>query len=232
MSYTIHPKVRAALFDIDGTLTTGGDVWAALVHSQDVTRVKRTWLYTTAMPHYLLSKLGLVDQAAFRDRWVRLMAWLMGGWSEPQVQAIYDQIVEGFLLLTLRPDVVEILKTHKNLGHPVILVSSMFEGMASGFAPHVGADEGLGSQVEVKNGRCRGRIVGHTCSGARKLDFARRYLDTHHPSLTLADCAAYADSRSDIPFLEGVSYPVATYPDEAMREVAEARGWSVVEGDE
>jgi HAD superfamily hydrolase (TIGR01490 family) len=182
------------------------------------------------MPHYLLSKTGLVNQAAFRDRWVRLMAWLIGGWSEQQAQAIYDQIVDGFLLLTLRPDVVEILKTHKNQGHPVILVSTMFDGMVSGFAAHVGADAGLGSQVDFQNGRCRGRIVGQTCSGAHKLDFARRYLEAHHPDLKLADCAAYADSQSDIPFLAGVSYPVATYPDEAMRVTAQARGWPIYEG--
>jgi HAD superfamily phosphoserine phosphatase-like hydrolase len=184
------------------------------------------------MPHYLSSKTGLVNQAAFRDRWVRLMAWLMGGWSEGQAQGIYDQIVDGFLKLTLRPDVVEILKQHKGQGHPAILVSSMFEGMASGFAPHVGADAAIGSQVEFRNGRCRGRIAGPTCSGARKLDFARRYLEAHHPGITLADCAAYADSRSDIGFLEGVSYPVAVYPDEGMRATAVSRGWPVYEGRE
>ncbi len=232
MAYTINPNVRAALFDIDGTLTTGGDVWAALVHSPDVKRIKRAWLYGTAMPHYLLSKTGLVNQAAFRDRWVRLMAWLMGGWSEQQAQRIYDQIVDGFLMLTLRPDVVEILKRHKTQGHPVILASTMFEGMVSGFAAHVGADAGLGSQVEFRNGRCRGRIVGPTCSGARKLDFARRYLEVHHPGITLADCAAYADSRSDIAFLEGVSYPVAVYPDEGMRAAAETHGWPMVGANE
>jgi phosphoserine phosphatase len=94
----------------------------------------------------------------------------------------------------------------------------------------VGADTGLGSQVEFRDGRCMGRIVGQTCSGLRKVDFARRYLEQHHPGLSLADCAAYADSRSDIPFLAGVGYPVAVYPDEAMRAAALEHGWPIYEG--
>jgi HAD superfamily hydrolase (TIGR01490 family) len=230
LSYTIDPNVRAALFDIDGTLTSGGEVWSALITAPDVSWFKRTWLYVSAMPHYMLSKTGIVSQVGFRDRWVRLMAWLVAGWSVQQAQAIYGQIVAEGLLPMLRPDVVDSLKQHKALGHPVVLVSTMFEGVVSGFAEHVGADTGLGSQVEFRDGRCMGRIVGQTCSGLRKVDFARRYLEQHHPGLSLADCAAYADSRSDIPFLAGVGYPVAVYPDEAMRAAALEHGWPIYEG--
>ncbi len=228
MPYTIDPNVRAALFDIDGTLTSGGEVWAALIKSPRVSRLKRGWLYSSAMPHYMLSKAGVVSQTGFRDRWVRLMAWLMAGWPEQQAQAHYDQIVIEGLLPMLRSDVLEILRQHQALGHPAILVSTMFEGIVQEFAAHIGANAGLGSQVEFRDGRCTGRVIGETCSGARKVDFARRYLE--QAGLSVADAAAYADSRSDIPFLAGAGYPVATYPDEDMRAAAQDRGWRVYEG--
>jgi HAD superfamily hydrolase (TIGR01490 family) len=227
MSYTPDPRSRAALFDIDGTLTAGGDVWAPLVKSPDVQPRRRAWLYASGWPQYALSKARVISQAGFRDRWVRLMAMLMGGWTSHQVQELYGRMVSVSLVPMLRPDVVGILEQHKTQGQPVLLISTMFEGIVQALAGRLGADAGLGSRLELSNGRCTGKIVGPTCSGARKLAFARAYLEPHAPDLTLDDCAAYADSRSDIPFLSGVGYPVAVYPDEAMRRAAVEQGWPI-----
>jgi HAD superfamily hydrolase (TIGR01490 family) len=230
LTYEIPTGVRAALFDIDGTLTAGGEVWGPLVKSPNVPSLRKAWLYVTAIPHYGLSKAGVVSQAGFRDRWVRLMAWLMTGWPYSQVQALCRDIVHDHLMPALRPDVVDILKRHNAAGHPVILVSTMFGEIVGGLAEQVGADARLGSELEIQNGVCTGRIEGQTCSGARKVDFAERYLKQRLPDLSLAVCAAYADSASDIPFLSGAGYPVAVYPDPAMRRAASERGWPVYEG--
>jgi len=223
--------IQAALFDIDGTLTRGDEMWAAsLIKSPDVSRLRKAWLYAGALPHHLLSRAEIVSQADFRDRWVRLLAWLMTGWSAAQVQAHYDRIMLETLIPTLRADVVEILKQYKAQGHCVVLVSTMFSGVVEGVAAALGADAGLGSRVEMKDGRCTGRIVGQPCSGVRKIDFSREYLAQHLPGISLAACAAYADSRSDIPFLNGVGHPVAVYPDDAMRAAAQQHGWDIFSG--
>ncbi len=225
----MNDTARVAFFDIDGTLTSGGDVWRALVTSPEVSPLRKSWLYATGMPHYLVSKTGLVSQAAFRDRWVRLMAWLMTGWTPEQVQAIAGQIVEEALIPVLRPDVVAVLKQQKTQGTPVALVSTMFERIVAGLADYLDSGAGLGSVVEMRDGHCTGHIIGPTCSGARKLDFAQRYLSQHYAGVTLADCSAYADSASDIPFLAGVGHPVAVYPDATMRAAALEQGWQLFE---
>jgi HAD superfamily hydrolase (TIGR01490 family) len=230
LTYEVPPAVRAALFDIDGTLTAGGEVWGPLVKSPDVLPLRKAWLYATAMPHYRLSRAGVVSQTAFRDRWVRLMAWLMTGWRYNQVQALCSAIVRDHLTPALRPDVVGILTQHKTAGHPVILVSTMFGEIVRGLAEQVGADTGLGSEVEIRDGVSTGRVVSETCSGARKLNFAKRCLEQRFPDLSLDACAAYADSASDILFLSGVGHPVAVYPDAAMRATASERGWPIYEG--
>lgn len=227
---TENPAVRAALFDIDGTLTTGGEVWGALIKSPDVAGFRKVWLYGTAWPHYGLSKARIVSQSSFRDRWIRLMAWLTTGWAEEQMQVVYERTVQEYLVPTLRPDVTELLKRHKAQDRPVVLVSTMFEGVVGRLAEYLGADAGLGSRVEMQNGRCTGRIMGETCSGGRKVDFVRGYLAQRWPDILLDACAAYADSRSDIPFLAGIGYPVTVYPDDAMREAAEKHGWPVYTG--
>jgi HAD superfamily hydrolase (TIGR01490 family) len=221
---------QVVLFDIDGTLTSGGDVWRVLIESRRVNPLRKSWLYASGWPHYLISKTGLVSQAAFRDRWVRLMAWLMTGWTADDVQALAGQIVAEALIPVLRPDVVAVLEQHKAQGTPVVLVSTMFERIVGGLADHLGVDAGLGSIVAMRGEHCTGRITGETCSGARKLDFVQRYLDQHHAGTTLADCAAYADSASDIAFLAGVGHPAAVYPDAGMRAAALESGWPVIDG--
>jgi len=49
---------------------------------------------------------------------------------------------------------------------------------------------------------------------------------------TLADFAAsyfYSDSVNDVPLLEVVTHPVATNPSAALRDLALARGWPVLD---
>jgi phosphoserine phosphatase len=50
--------------------------------------------------------------------------------------------------------------------------------------------------------------------------------------LTLADFSEtffYSDSINDVPLLEAVTRPVATNPSPALREIAVARGWQVLD---
>jgi HAD superfamily hydrolase (TIGR01490 family) len=219
--------MTAAFFDIDGTLTQGGEAWGALLTWPDVNRMKKAWLYTTALPHHLLSRTRVVSQEGFRDRWIHLMAWMVAGWPATQVQTLCDRTVHDHLAPMLRPDVVNVLKQHQAQGHRVVLISTMFEGFVGGLARYLGADAGLGSGLEMRDGVCTGRIAGPTCLGPRKVVFAQSYLERNLPDVSLDSCFAYADSRSDIPLLAAVGNPVVTYPDDVMRAAALQRGWRI-----
>lgn len=219
------PPLRAAAFDIDGTLSRGADPWLPLRHSPDVALWRKARLYAEVVPHMLVMRAGLADQAGFRDRWVRHMAALMTGWPSAQVQALCHRIVHEILIPDLRADVVEILRAHQQHGHRVVLVSTMFDAIVGELAAALGADAGLGSTIAYENGRCLGRVVGETCAGARKVTALNSYLAALDPPATLSECAAYADSRSDIAFLSGVGWPVAVYPDAEMRAAARERNW-------
>ncbi|MCZ7656263.1 MAG: HAD-IB family hydrolase [Rhodocyclaceae bacterium] len=217
------------MFDIDGTLTTGEDVWGPLIHSSNVTAWRKIWLYGSGLPHYVLSKLRVANQARFRERWVRLMAWLMTDWRAAQVAAACKSVVHDALLPHLRHDMVEVLRAHQESGHHTVLVTTMFQPIAERFAQQVGADKGIGTRLRFSGDAASGRIDGETCSGARKLAFASIYLSERFPDMALESCAAYADSRSDIPFLAGVGFPAAVYPDATMRQAAEQHGWPVID---
>jgi phosphoserine phosphatase len=39
----------------------------------------------------------------------------------------------------------------------------------------------------------------------------------------------YSDSVNDLPLLEYVSHPIATNPDNQLRQIAEERGWDILD---
>jgi HAD superfamily hydrolase (TIGR01490 family) len=218
--------VRAAFFDVDGTLVDG-HVWSGVLAYPQTPRSRARVFWAGQMPHYLLRKAGLVSQARFRDGWVRGLAGLVRGWSAAQLEALAAWIATDYLAPTYRPDVIDILNTHVEAGVPVALVSTMFAPVVEAIAAHLGAEAGLGTALEFEGGVYTGRVAGTPCAGARKLDFMRAYLAEHAPGVELAQVAAFSDSFSDAPMLEAVGYPAAVYPDDRLRAAAEAGGWAM-----
>jgi len=47
----------------------------------------------------------------------------------------------------------------------------------------------------------------------------------------LAECTAYSDSHTDLPFLDAVGHPVVVNPDRELRRIAGERGWPILEFD-
>ena len=47
----------------------------------------------------------------------------------------------------------------------------------------------------------------------------------------LAECTAYSDSHTDLPFLEAVGHPVVVNPDRQLRRIAGEREWPILEFD-
>ncbi len=179
------------------------------------------------MPRLLGRRLDLLSETSFRDGWVRSLAGLLRGWTASQVASLAEWIATDFLLPLYRPDVVALLRQHKEEGHTVILVSTMYTVVLEQIARHLGADAWLGSVLDLRNDRVTGELNGDSCVGPRKLEFVRDFLARHEPDFSLATCAAYADSFSDAPLLAATGHPVAVYPDERLQAMALAEGWAI-----
>lgn len=216
----------AAFFDVDGTLVDG-HVWSGILAHPDVNRWQVRRLYARTMPRLLWRRLYLLSETGFRDRWVRGLAGLLCDWTASQVEALSTWIASEFLLPTYRADVVALLNRHKDEGHQVVLVSTMFTHVLAAIAGQLGADAWLGTSLDIQAGRVTGRINGTSCVGPRKLDYVRDYLAAGALDITLADSAAYADSFSDALLLGAVGHPVAVYPDDQLRRVAQEQGWTI-----
>ena len=121
---------------------------------------------------------------------------------------------------------LHLVEQHRERGERVYIVSATLQEIVEAIAEDLGFDGALGTTCEVRDGRYTGRPLRalHAQGKAECLrEFAAR------EGLDLAECTAYSDSHTDVPFLEAVGHPVAVNPDRALRRTAARRSWPVLE---
>lgn len=221
--------MRAALFDIDGTLTTD-NVWKGIMDYQAGRGRRRLTHLAFVVTHYPLllpRALGWLSEADFRRRWTLDLTWYFRGDTPAQMTALTEWVAGTFIPPLTRPDVLARLRQHQDQGHTLALVSGAPTPFVEAVARQWGVPHAIGSPVEVRAGRYTGRM-GTPCIDAEKAAATRAYFAARGLELDYAASSAYADSYSDLGMLELVGYPVAVYPDRRLRALAAQRRWDVI----
>ena len=222
--------MRAAFFDVDGTLTKDR-VWGGLLDYFRVHKIHLGIHYLFTTYHYslyFLHKLGIISQITFRSIWAKDLSWYFSGLSEEEVKDIWDWVVEQRILDQIRWDMVEVLKTHKKQGDVVFLVSGGPQGLITRIAQEVGADYGIGTAMKLENGKFVGRASGPACQGEYKPLLVGKEIEKRKLDIQLNESYVYADSISDEHFLRMGGHPVAVYPEPELLQMAEDNGWDII----
>lgn len=221
--------MKAAFFDVDGTLTDTR-VWEGLM-GYFKARGQRRWthrfFWAYHMPYYFLRKASLISEGAFRKPWAAHLGWYVRGYSLEQAQPAWEWVVAEFLSQHWRADTRHILERHHQAGDLVVLVSGGPEPLLERIGSEIGAQHVIGTRLEVRNGKYTRRSLEPVCLDENKARLAKSYLRENSLEVDLQASTAYADSISDMPLLELVGKPVATYPDEALKKIALERGWEI-----
>ena len=220
--------MQVAFFDFAGTIVKSNP-WDYIRKNTQLDERKMRQAVRRSLPAYFGSKLRLVEQARFRDVWLRNMATVFEGWSRDDVRSLFGTIIEKNLNDDFYPDIVMRINQYNENGTKSVIVSGMFTDMTEQIAQKIGATTALGSKLQYQNGICIGTLDGVTCNGQQKIDFMRTYLETLTVPIALNECAGYADSFSDVPLLSAVGEAYAVYPDEKLRAKAIASGWEILE---
>lgn len=182
-------------FDVDGTLTTGDCVvpFLTLVAGRD--------RLVAGMARRGLTSLGALMRRD-RDRLKAIAARaVFAGRAAAQVDGLGRSFAARIEATRLRPDTLARLRWHQDQGHEIVLVSASFaaylrplaERLAAGHAPiHV-----LATELEVRDGRCTGELLGANCRGAEKRRRLLDWLTTAHGGRDRVELWAYGDSDGD-----------------------------------
>lgn len=183
-----------AVFDFDGTLTTGDSLlpflwrWAR--------RKGRLRPRLTAPLWGALYVCRLVSDAGLKQR---LLTNFLAGDPIDEIAAFADEFCRDWLPTRLHPEGNERLRFHQARGDRIILLSASPDLYVPAAARHLGISESLCTRVAAAAGRCTGRIVGDNCKGPAKLERLREHFGDAAPA---GPTYAYGDSSSDRPVLE------------------------------
>jgi HAD superfamily hydrolase (TIGR01490 family) len=219
-----------ALFDLDGTLSSGG-TWNSFFKYYFRRKRKRAWIiafWATHLPLGLLSKYKLYSKEKCRLKWMEDLGGIFKGASNEEVLEVFHWAADNYIFNSLRNDVVEILNQHKQRRDTVVIVSAIFSGLAKIVGQRLGVPNVVGTKLEVIDGRYTGKIVKPPCFGENKAKLLKEFLNQNGLEIDRSSSFAYADSIFDAPLLELVGNPVATYPDEDLRRLAEHNGWGIL----
>ena len=169
---------KAAFFDIDGTLTSA-HAWKGFLEYFQIRGLRR-WTHFfysgTHYPLFFLRKLGLISVSSFRTPWAANMAWYLRGLTPDETNEIWDYVVSDFLKENWREDSISILKQHLDDGDIVMLVSSGPSPLVERTRQELGVHYGVGTELEIKNGRYSGRSLKPICIETYKASLSKKYL--------------------------------------------------------
>jgi HAD superfamily hydrolase (TIGR01490 family) len=211
---------RLVIFDLDRTL----------IHDSSLATVARV-----ALRHRLISPWralgGLVRNARYARHgehgdiasWARdVVLGTIAGKSVDDLLAVVDESVE-LLVPRVRPSMVVALDAHLEAGDRCVVLSASPHELVDALARRLGAERGVGTEGEIVDGRCTGRLDGPFCHGVGKLERLRAELG----AVDLSGATVYTDSSSDLPLLDAAGHRVVVDPDDQLRERAERDGWTI-----
>jgi HAD superfamily hydrolase (TIGR01490 family) len=221
--------MRAAFFDVDGTLTTT-NAWKGIMdyfRFHGKRRGTNLLFLLIHYPLYFIRRLGAISEGEFRSKWAAHLGWYFRGYSEEDGEKIWNWVVENYIIKSIRNDTYTILIEHLDDGDLVVLLSGGPVPLLKRIAQELGVEHVVGTQFEFRDGQFTGRVLGPVCMDDKKASLTQAYLTKKTLDVDMGISYAYADAISDLPLFEMVNNPVCVYPDQELREIAINREWRI-----
>jgi phosphoserine phosphatase len=205
--------------DLIGTLSHGSPV-IGLVRwvGENQSKLRKNMYMAKIMPSWFLANRGLID----RNKWVIDLAISCMPILKNATPELFEEVItytmETQLWAKRRLDMIERISGHVQQGDEVYIATGMWQPTAAHFAAHIGA-KALGTEIKFKNGQMT--LAEPIAHGQAKAEKIRKRLGVERIDV------AYGDTSADIPMLEMTHHPVAVYPDDTLKAVAEERGWEI-----
>jgi HAD superfamily hydrolase (TIGR01490 family) len=214
----------AAFFDLDRTLLRRSSALALAGSFRERGLISRSQLAKAAAWQLLFVMRGASHEAVRRAAEDGLL--ILRGSTPDELRGLVADAMEPVLQPLVYAEPLHLVEQHRERGEPVFIVSATLQEIVEAIADELGFDGALGTRCEVRDGVYTGRAIralhaDNKAACVRELAEARGF--------DLAECTAYSDSHTDLPFLEVVGKPVAVNPDRALRRVAAERGWPILE---
>ncbi len=221
------PQKRLALFDLDHTLLPldsdyqWADFLARTGRAGDPAEAQRR--NNELMERYNAGQLTAEQSAEF-------MLGLLSRAGTTELAAWHEAFMAEIIRPAIRPNAVELVRQHLRQGDLCAIVTATNEFVTAPIARAFGIPHLIATIPEFIDGRYTGRIQGVASFQAGKITRVNEWLSTMGMSLADFEYSCfYSDSPNDLPLLEAVTDPIATNPSTILRQLAQERGWRIID---
>lgn len=218
---------RLALFDLDHTLIPldsdyqWADFLARTGRAGDPAEAQRR--NEELMERYNAGELTAEQSAEF-------MLGLLARASMPELALWHEEFMAEVVRPSIRDNAIELVQEHIQRGDLCAIVTATNEFVTAPIARAFGIPHLIGMQAETHLGRYTGRILGIPSFQAGKITRVDQWLAGMGLNReAFPEVYFYSDSPNDLPLLEVVSHPVATNPSPVLRQIAQERGWKILD---
>ena len=214
----------AAFFDLDRTLLRRSSALALAGSFRERGLISRWQMLRAAGWQLLFVARGASHEAVRRgaEDGLRVLA----GYTPDELRELVAEAMEPVLRPLVYAEPLRLVEEHHERGERVYIVSATLQEIVDAIAEDLGFDGALGTICEVRDGRYTGRAL-RALHAEAKAEALREVAQDE--GFDLAECTAYSDSHTDLPFLEAVGHPVVVNPDRALRKIADERSWPLLE---
>ena len=203
----------AAFFDLDRTLLRRSSALALAGSFRQRGVISRSQLAKAAAWQMLFALRGASHESVRRAAEDGLV--LLRGFKPEDMRDLVAAAMEPVLRPLVYAEPLHLVEQHRDRGEPVFIVSATLQEIVEGIADELGFDGALGTICEVRDGVYTGHAV-RALHAENKATCIRELAEKR--GFDLAECTAYSDSHTDLPFLEAVGHPVVVNPDRQLRQ--------------
>ena len=134
------------------------------------------------------------------------------------------------VLKGLKKPALDLVQGHQQAGDLVAIVTATNEFVTRPIATAFGVQELIAIDlVRDARGEFTGDILGIPSFREGKVTRVEAWLAARNLGWQDVETTFYSDSMNDLPLLEKATHPVATNPDERLRQLATERGWRILD---
>ena len=138
--------------------------------------------------------------------------------------------MEATVLKGIKKPALDLVQGHQQAGDVVVIVTATNEFVTRPIAAAFGVDELIAIDlVRDAQSEFTGEILGIPSFREGKVVRVEAWLAARNLSWQDVETTFYSDSMNDLPLLEKATHPVATNPDERLRQLATQRGWRILD---
>lgn len=226
---TMKDKKRLAVFDLDHTLLpldsdfSWGQFTTRLGWTDPHEFIRRNDVF---YEQYKAGTLNIHEYIRFATEAVRRQ-------GRARALAARDQYMEEVIAPAILPQALDLLQRHRSAGEELLIITATNEFVTAPIAERLGVQHliavGLERDSQGPEGWITGEIQGVPSFREGKVTRFNDWLTERGLARDAVEVTFYSDSINDLPLMDNADHPVATNPDERLRNVARTRGWPILE---